>query len=251
VVSGVLQWKEGAIQTEGLGTVRVTPEAVDALVLRKDEDKDGRSAFAAMVMTQSGEVRALAEIPQGMARLRWPGGGLQLPWEEIESVRQLPLPDLGQEAWLKDGSRIRGWFGSDDPALADCAVYARTWTALQQGLEAAKGSGSSNDQAPKEPHLRTHHDSLIVGRWGQPVVAVSAAAGPIEVPVEEIRKLRVQSGEGDQDQILLEIATAAGGVVKGAAVTDAVRWNHGEQMLSLPWSSVAEIVQTPNVPISK
>ena len=48
------------------------------------------------------------------------------------------------------------------------------WTALQQGLEAAKGSGSSNDPAPKEPHLRTHHDSVIVGRWGQPVVAVVA-----------------------------------------------------------------------------
>jgi hypothetical protein len=246
VMTGSLRWQEGAMKTESLGKVSVTPEALDVLMLRRSEDLDGRAQFAALLLTRSGEVKGLASVPAGSGRMRWPGGDMELPWAEIQSLRQLPLPDLGQEAWLKDGSRVRGWFATGEPLLADAVVYGRNWSAFKQAADAAKGNQEEAAPLPKEPYLRTAHDSLILGQWGQPTLALAGAAGQIEVPVGEIRSVQVKSGEGADSSVLeLEVATTSGGVLRGAAVSEMMQWRRGGQVLSLPWRSIAEVVQLP------
>ena len=183
--------------------------------------------------------------PRGR-RLRWAGGQWDLPWDDVYGIRQLPLPDLGQEVALKDGSRIRGWVlpSAAAPELASCLIYSANWTAFTEALE--------NEETPPLPtarQLRTSDKSLIIGGWGQDEVAVASPTGTLRVPVSDIRRIQIEP-DISEGPVSVEITTAQGSVIRGIAGEDALLWKHGAMVLKLPWPLISDIV-IPETPAAK
>ncbi|MDZ4286466.1 MAG: hypothetical protein U0984_00820 [Prosthecobacter sp.] len=245
VAGGVLTWKEASFKDASLGTLKLTPESLDTLILRTN-DKDHQSAkFAALWVSQNGDVHGIPAVLPGAVHLRWAGGGMDVPWNQIASLRPLPLPEMGQEILLTDGSRIHAWFSTPaaNSSLTSCVAYATTWSDLMSVLGRQELPPAATDIS----RLQTTDASLFTGTWGQKHIVLATNTSAIQVPVAEIQRVRVEVSPDDGSP-LLEIATISGSALRGSAVTDALTWKRGDQLLKVPWLLISEIATPKPLP---
>lgn len=245
VAGGVLTWKEAAFKDASLGTMKLSPESLDTLILRSSSRDHEPAGFAALWVGQDGDVHGLPSLPSGMAPLRWAGGELQVPWSQITTLRQRPLPEIGQEIALKDGSRLHAWFSpsAGGSPLSSCSAYATTWNDLMAVL----GGGEAPLQVVDSARLQTTDASSLTGAWGQAHLTLATDTGAIELPVSEIQRVTV-TARLDDGSSLLEVATSRGATLRGGATTDGLAWKRGDQVLTVPWPLISEITTPKALP---
>ncbi|HYF34659.1 MAG TPA: hypothetical protein VD994_05160 [Prosthecobacter sp.] len=242
--SGGLTWQDPVFESSTVGSVNLTPESLDLLVLRINDSAEPPPTHAALWMSQDGDVHGLSTMPADPMRLRWAGGQLALPWDQVLRIAPLQLPDLGHEITLKDGSRIRSWFQSPAglPGLSACLAYAANPADLMLVLE------HNPIPAPDEGlRLQTSDKSLLMGEWAQAELAVATSTGLLRVPVSEIRRVQVKASKSEATPSL-DILTTEDTSIRGAATSEGLAWKHGAQLLKLPWPLIVEIghSQTPS-----
>lgn len=241
LATGEVKWKTAGFENGALGTIKLTPDSLDSLVLATTSGDGFQEVAPAglLLEAEGGDLTVLPALPAKMARFRWAGGEIIVPWTEVAALQQLPPPSLEHLVLLKDGTRLTAWM---DPAASGlsqgtCHLFAQSWADL-----ASLAQGRKVDLKVEGSSLETSDSSLLSGKPGFEVLNLQTSAAPIDLPIAKIRSIsRIKKAE--EGPPMLEVTTSAGAQFRGRSIEPTLLWKHGGgTVLRLPWSLVHSIL---------
>lgn len=240
LATGEVSWKTAGFENGALGTIKLTPDSLDSVVLATTSDDGFQDVAPAGLLLEAagGDLTVLPALPAKMARFRWAGGELIVPWTEVAALQQLPPPSLEHQVLLKDGTRLTAWMDPSASGLSQgtCHLFAQSWTDL-----ANLAQGRKLDLKVEGSSLETSDSCLLSGRPGFEVLNLQTSAAPIELPIVKIRSIsRIKKAE--EGPPMLEVTTSAGAQFRGRSIEPTLLWKHASgTVLRLPWSLVHSI----------
>lgn len=245
VLLGRLEWQDAAFDSRQLGLVKLRPGSAGSLILRTRPPAMASPAPpppAAWVMdAPEGRVLALATLPGEPLKCVSLLGGMDLPWQEVESLRALPPAGLEHELRLRDGTRLRAWLrlqGSGLP-VASCTAWARS----QQQLASLLGTPPSPTTDAPQAGLKLVDGSLITGQMQAEALPWRVEGAELSLPTAALAGLVLMpppdTAPAPPGPVFT--LTTAGKTLAARPVGSHLPWRRGSQSLAVPWHLVQAV----------
>lgn len=230
VQSGQLVLTDAQFVSKSLGKLKLSAAILDLIILRRTAE-DGRpiEPVSGYTMHEQGAITALATLPATPLRLRWMGGEIRTPWQEIALIKPRPLPETTHDILLRDGTHIIAWVFADAPPFL---AFARQLASLHGAFDDA---AASDRKASWPTVLATADGSRWQGEWAQETLAIESTGASMTIRTAEIQRVTAIA-EGQ-----VEIATQPGAVIRGVIAGGTIAWKTSLGVLPLPWRLVASV----------
>lgn len=230
VQSGELILTDAQFVSKSLGKLKLVADILDLVLLRRSAE-DGRpfESVAGYTMQAHGLITALTTLPATPLRLRWMGGEIKAPWQQIALIKPRPRPETTHDVLFADGTHIVAWVFADSPPFL---AFARQLASLHGAVEDA---AATTGKAGWPAALTTTDGSRWHGEWVQASLDIESAGASISIRTADIQ--RVTATAGGQ----VEIATPPGAVIRGIIGGEAIAWKTSLGVLSVPWRFVSSV----------
>jgi len=240
---GRLEWQSAKFESKDLGAITLKADSPGVILLRQGKTDGFMAAkpVAWMADALDGQVLPVTSLPGTPLGFRWLGGGMQVPWKDVVSLRALPPPALEHELVLKDGSRLRGWL--ENEASFDTPVTA--WALTLPSLMALMEPVPKVPPPESFPALILRDGSVIVGELANAVVPWRAQSEEMEIKVADLQSIKRLSRDDEDVAVLFGLIMKNGTKLSGYPRDQALVWKHGSQTLNLSWQWVQDIQFAP------
>ncbi len=243
---------EGAVFTSaGFGTVAVSADALDHLILSTSSAVDGRAvAPDGVAQSVRGEILHLASLPPKPLACRTSAGVAEIAWSEIASIRERANPDPCFVVSLKDGSRVvclpdfqSAIFelagGGEWHAAAELSGYTASPAEVESLLTVEKDS----EEKPAGSWCELTRGTIWAGRVADEEWRFATNAGVTTLKAAELKSIRRAENETvvAAAGAVFDVELTSGSKLRGRFASAMLRWERGAQVLGLPWSEILEI----------
>lgn len=230
VLTGPLNLPDWKVVGERGWTIKVTPEALETVVMRKQPPPGNPPEF--MAALTSGEVLPFSLEGEVRLSLSSPWGPVGAPLRQVSAYFHLREPALGCRLWLADGSRL-----SVFPGHGEFTVSSRLFGAVPLSVPELSALWQPARSAPQPDMEMDEIDSLeglegsfcllrggnlLAGRISSPELSLLTGNTEAVLGTSEVQAL-VRTEEGADTVPRFRLQLASGATLEGVLRMPAVR----------------------------